>query len=63
MVFHCPHDGHLPVHFALSLPHTWQKYAVLIFDINKNKLNQGKKASNQKKCNTNLKKATGSKKG
>src|SRR5690242_1562104 len=29
-VFHCPHEGHLPVHLALSYPQFWQKKAVLV---------------------------------
>ena len=29
-VFHCSHDGHLPVHFALSYPQLLQKKAVFV---------------------------------
>jgi hypothetical protein len=30
-VFHCPHAGHLPIHFALSCPQFEQTYAILSF--------------------------------
>lgn len=32
-VFHCPQDGHLPIHFADSCPQLLQTYAVLSFAI------------------------------
>jgi len=30
-VFHCPHAGHLPIHFGDSCPQLEQTYAILSF--------------------------------
>ena len=30
-VFHCPHEGHFPIHFADSCPQLEQTYAILSF--------------------------------
>ena len=32
-VFHCPHEGHLPIHFADSCPQLEHTYAILSFAI------------------------------
>ena len=38
-VFHCPHDGHLPIHLADSCPQLSQTYAILSFAIYNRKIN------------------------
>ena len=37
-VFHCPHEGHLPIHFGDSWPQLEHTYAILSFAISSAKI-------------------------